>query len=347
MRGNTPAQIAVSIVIPTRNRAWSLRRTLAALDCQTDVTERFEVIVVANACTDETSSLAHDLSTSYLLRLLELPAPGISLARNAGVAAAQGQLLIFLDDDIVPTPGFMAAHLRAHGQEAKLVAIGRLLTPPLPQPVSFFIERLHRFDLAFASFLAERQGQLNWCCMLGGNFSIAKDLFWEANGFDTALRAYGGDDYEFGCRVQKLGAYFRFLPEAGGFHYAHENKSLASSLCDERSRGRNAVYIVKRHPEILDELRIGLIARPQTKLGRLARTLAFDHPDLGDLLAKGLLWTGAVLEWLRLRRPWNRLMDCLSQYWYFRGVREPLGNYQAVLTYLMKLKAVAPGNHES
>jgi glycosyltransferase involved in cell wall biosynthesis len=54
----------ISVVIPTRNRAYSLRRTLVALERQTYARNRFEVIVVANACTDETSSIVHALGTS-------------------------------------------------------------------------------------------------------------------------------------------------------------------------------------------------------------------------------------------------------------------------------------------
>jgi hypothetical protein len=182
--------------------------------------------------------------------------------------------------------------------------------------------------------------------MIGGNCSMPRALFLDAGGCDPSFVKYGGVDYELSYRLQKVGAYFRFLPDAEGFHYVHENKPIMAYLGNGRSAGRNAVYIVGKHPAIIDRLRIGLVLQPQTLLGRVARTLAFDYPQLGDVLTNGLQWAGSVLEWLRLRHAWNRLMDCLYQYWYFRGVRDALGSYRAIVTYLTKLKAAASSTHE-
>lgn len=329
----------ISVVIPTRNRTRSLRRTLDALARQTYAADRFEVVVSANDCSDETGPMVRNFTNPYPLQLIETPTPGLSLARNTGAATARGQTLLFLDDDIEPLPTLVAAHARVQQPRCDLVAIGPLLRPPLPQSSSVFVERLQDLDAAFASLLAETQGFLDWFCMTGGNFSISTALFWKAGGFDTALVAYGSEDYEFGCRAQKVGAGFTFLPEAGGYHHRHENSSVEAYLQNGRSIGRNDVQVARRHPEVVNRIKLGLVTQPQTMAGRLGRTLAFDHPWFGDELAKGLLPVSNLLLWLRLPRQWNRLIDCLYQYWYFRGVADTLGSYRAVVAYLLRLKA--------
>jgi glycosyltransferase involved in cell wall biosynthesis len=329
----------ISVVIPTRNRIQSLRRTLDALARQTYAADRFEVLVSANGCSDETGPMVRNLVTPYSLQLIEISMPGMSLARNTGARAARGRILLFLDDDIEPLPTLVEAHTRAHQSCCNLIAIGPYLAPPLPQPPSFFVERLRNLDTAFAALLAETQGFLDWFCMTGGNFSISTALFWKAGGFDTALVAYGSEDYEFGCRAQKVGACFTFLPEAGGYHHRHEHNSVESYLQNGRSIGHNDVHVACRHPEIVERIRLGLVTKPQTMLGRLGRTLAFDYPWFGDALAKGVLPAGNALLWLRLPRQWNRLIDCLYQYWYFRGVADTLGGYRVVVASLLQLRA--------
>jgi GT2 family glycosyltransferase len=269
----------------------------------------------------------------------------MSLARNTGASASQGRVVLFLDDDIEPTPGFIEAHMQAHDSCSHLVTVGRLLAPIISQPRGLFMERLHNLDAAFASFLAGRREPLDWFCMIGGNCSMPAILFRESGGFDSSLVTYGGEDYEFACRLQKIGARFRFLPEASGYHYVHENKSVASYFRNERCVGRNDVYIVGRHPEIVDRLRIGLVTRPRTMLGRLARSFAFDRSHWGDPVVKGLMLVCAILAWLRMRQVWNRLMDCISQYWYFRGISDELGGYQAAAAYMTKLKAAPLNSH--
>src|SRR5690606_607060 len=115
---------AVSVVIPTRDRSEVLRRTLDALARQTVPAEAMEVIVVADGCTDDTTTWLRGYRPRYRLRCGELPHSGPAAARNAGAAAAAGEILLFLDDDIEPAPGFVAEHLRSHEGSAAVVAIG-------------------------------------------------------------------------------------------------------------------------------------------------------------------------------------------------------------------------------
>ncbi len=190
------------------------------------------------------------LAMSYALRLIESATPGMSLARNTGASMAHGDLLVFVDDDIEPLPGFLAAYARGHDFADKLVAVGPLLSLPLPTPSSIFAERLFNLEADF-SVLRAAEKELDWTCMAGGNVAISKTLFQKTGGFDVWIAGYGGEDYEFGYRAQKAGARFVFLPDAGGYHYTHENTSLATYLQHARAKGRNDVGVTRRHPEMI------------------------------------------------------------------------------------------------
>lgn len=113
----------VSIVIPTLNRQKSLQRALASVRAQTDLAgATIEIIVVDNsrdASARETVAGfgAHGWPVHYLSE----PAPGVATARNAGVRAAQGRWIAFLDDDEEARPGWiseMLRTLRATGAQA-------------------------------------------------------------------------------------------------------------------------------------------------------------------------------------------------------------------------------------
>jgi len=305
----------------------------------------FEVVVVPNGCTDGTSRMLAALHTTYALRVVEIPQAGISGARNAGAAAAAGRVLLFLDDDIEASHGCLAAHVRAHeGAAADVVAMGPLLAPRLDCRPTLFVQRLQRLDVHFASRLAGSETPLDWLSSTGGNMSVTAALFARAGGFDRELVTYGSEDWEFGIRAQTLGARFVFLPDAGGYHHGHEHSSVAGYLRNAQSAGRNDVGITRRHPQALQAVMLNRADRPQTPSGRLGRWLAFDHPRVGDVLAGILLHVGHVLACVRWDRGWNRLMDGLHQYWYFRGAGIEIGDRRAIAA---QLSAIRHSAHRS
>jgi len=337
-----PPAPEVSVVIPTRNHARSLERTLAALALQSLPPSRFEVLVAANGCTDGTAALVRARRDAPAVRLVEQPTASMSRARNQGASAARGHVLVFLDDDVEPVPGFLASHTRVHRPGTNLVAVGPLLVPASDRPRSLLSQRLHSLDDDFARLLASTTS-LDWTCMTGGNVSMSRALFEEIGGFDPAIGTYGSEDYEFALRAAKAGARFAFLPDAGGYHHRRDDDSLAAYLRRGRSMGRNDAAFAPRHPEMVDRLKLGLIDRPHRRIGRIGRTLAFDRPRTGDAAASGLLlvaWTLATMGW---RGGWNRLVDGLHQYWYFRGVADQVGNGRAVVALLDELRLRRPG----
>ena len=109
-----------SLVIPTRNRARVLERTLAALTGQRG--PAFEVVVVDDGSEDATPDVARAYRDRLDLRYLRRAPRGIAAARTAAMRAAKGDILIQTDDDRVPTPTFVAEHVAAHADGPRVVA---------------------------------------------------------------------------------------------------------------------------------------------------------------------------------------------------------------------------------
>src|SRR5438105_3126712 len=113
-----------SIVIPTFNRRDRLVRVLDALDRQTADPKSFEVVVVDDGSKDGTFELVRDQRRAYEIRAIRQENGGPARARNTGVDAASGELLIFIDDDVVPAPELVQEHLRSHEAEKDVVVMG-------------------------------------------------------------------------------------------------------------------------------------------------------------------------------------------------------------------------------
>jgi glycosyltransferase involved in cell wall biosynthesis len=123
----------ISVVIPTYNRSARIVALLETLRQQTLAPERFEVVVVDNCSTDDTSAAIGTLDPTLPFRVLVHRTPvnkGPAPARNLGWRTASAPLLAFLDDDCTPAPGWLEAGLAALGdQPAAGVIQGRTHVP--------------------------------------------------------------------------------------------------------------------------------------------------------------------------------------------------------------------------
>src|SRR3989344_5762370 len=88
--------VSISVIIPAHDEEKYIRQTLHALKSQTF--QNFEVIVVANGCTDKTEEVIKKRADSSL-KLLTLSGANVSRARNYGAGKAEGEILVFLDAD--------------------------------------------------------------------------------------------------------------------------------------------------------------------------------------------------------------------------------------------------------
>ena len=106
--------VPATVIVCTHNRATVLRRSLEEALNQAEACDS-EVLVVDNASTDDTPAVLEGLSRrdGPRLRILREPELGLSLARNRGLAEAQGEVAVFLDDDAIPRRGWLESLLAA------------------------------------------------------------------------------------------------------------------------------------------------------------------------------------------------------------------------------------------
>lgn len=237
---------AVTICIPTRNHLPMLRQTLAALGRQTDL-RLFQVVVCDDGSTDGSYEELQSLRPGFDLRWVQSGGRGSGAARNVAAAAAEGEVLIFLDDDQLANPNLVAAHLAVQRREGPALVQG-------PYPLAPGCDRA-------GTSLVYQQGQdvTLWKLVRpgllarhvwGANLSVTAATWREVGGFDETLLR--NQDLDFGIRVSALGVPLVFEPAAFS-HHLHR-LSRAGFRRQEFQTGRDLVRIAQKHGLALEAL---------------------------------------------------------------------------------------------
>ncbi|ARO31315.1 glycosyltransferase family 2 protein [Rhizobium sp. NXC14] len=315
--------VDISVIIPTHNRAAMLKSLLGKLDAQRDGTPAFEILVVADGCEDDTSTMLASLRTRVPLRTLSLPGVGPALARNAGSQVASGRLLIFLDDDIEPGANFVAAHVAEHQRHPGGVVMGPY--PPLPHVAT------DRFRLSAREWWTRHFERVSlpghrfaFTDVLTGNLSLDAELFHAMGGLDPQF-ARAREDFEFGLRVIKKGVPIRFAPDAFGYHLEHQTMTLTGKMVRRHQEGRSDALIARKHPDIQRLLEIHRFAGRKGWKKRLRRIIATRAGSVLDPLVKAGPRVLQTLEKAGLRRLYEKVERQLNGYHYLRGAAEVLG----------------------
>jgi GT2 family glycosyltransferase len=232
----------VSIVIPTHNRLEKLRETVEKLRLQNFPKEDYEIIVVDDG-SNPPVVFEKDFTVLPSVKIVRLEGEERSVARNTGAKNAQGELLIFIDDDIFTKPDFIEKHLQAHQDFSDLLAIGEILLPEDSQNTPFgrFRQRLEKDGIPRKRGLVAEK---NFCA--AGNASIKRDLFLRLNGFDKMLTS--AEDQDFALRHTSQGGQIAFLPEAS---VIHSDKALdIRGYCQRNEWGsRLMLLFYQRYPD--------------------------------------------------------------------------------------------------
>lgn len=303
----------LSVVIPTYQRRDSLLRLLASLGAQTLPADAYEVIAAVDGSIDGTAEAVRGFPAPYALSALEGPNRGRAAACNAGIRAAAGAVVVLLDDDMDASPGFLAAHARAHegpGERAVVGAAPIVVSPDSPPFVRYmasgFRSRLER--------LAQPGYRPRFRDAYTGNFSARRDVLLAVGGFDDAFRVYGHEDYELVLRLQEAGVELTYSADACARQ--HYEKTFAAFARDGIARGRTAVLFAGKHPAIVDRIKLSEF-RSGSWRWRALRGMLLRMSQVTDRVPA---WVVAVVERLERHEP-ARLDKCYTLaidylYWY-------------------------------
>jgi len=265
---------SLSVLIPTYGRAQLLPRLVAAWAALApgEATD-YQLVVVNDGSPDDTGAVLAELEAEYpaLLKVVHQPNRGRAAARNAAIAAARGELLLFSDDDMVPdSPDLLTRHLSAQAERPG-AWVSHLQVPDecaVTPFQAYWRRRLHAGTAKLASGRDLGYGGF-WFATL----SLPRTLLGGQR-FNESFRGYGWEEHELGYRLYLAGVRARFL--RGAYVQHHDPVALKSSYEKYVAMGRSAWTFSRLHP--------GATVRRWTGTNRVSRAWR----QLARLEARGL-----------------------------------------------------------
>lgn len=246
----------ISVVIPTFGREKVLLETISALRGLHP--HPLEVVIIDQTLDHEPSTL-NQLKRYQIeeeITWIRLEQPSITHAMNVGLQRAKGEIVLFLDDDIIPHENLIEAHLKAH-KSGHVIVAGQVLQPgELPLPPSDTTVPF-RFNSNRQEFITE---------FIGCNFSVNRDLALSLGGFDeNFVQVAYRYEAEFADRALAGGGRIWFEPSASVRHLRTERggtRSYGHHLTTIRpSHAVGAYYFLLRSRKVSRRF-LNLVARP-------------------------------------------------------------------------------------
>jgi GT2 family glycosyltransferase/SAM-dependent methyltransferase len=257
----------LSVIVCTRARPESLRRTLEGLEAQR--ARPGAIVVVDN---DPQGVSARAVVADFpRVRLIEEPRPGLSRARNAGLRAVRTSFIAFTDDDAMPHPAWAAQVVRVLRRDPSTLGVTGLVIPAElhTDGAVRFEERSgfgqgylpRRYDTRW--FHGQRwKATPAWKVGAGANMAFRREVFERVGGFDERLGAGASgcsEDSELWYRLLADGGAIEYEPAAVVFHHHRTGAEQVASLMEAYSEGHVSALFVQfaRHPHPGDLLRVG------------------------------------------------------------------------------------------
>ena len=263
----------ISVILPGYERADAVLCALAALAAQTY--QDFEVVLVDDSDTSAVQDAVVDAPSNVHYMRSSPPRTGnftAGRARNIGAANAQGQLLVFIDQDVMLAPDALAHYARAyerHGDNVVILGIFHWLPPldftPADVRESFLdiyasaFGELQRFpylpftadrgmlglDIRQADFTDDVDAVVEDAALgaWSANVGYPRNLFIALGGFDEAINRHGGEDADLGLTAREYGARFLQYARIWGLHRWHPRNQAQN----EKDVQANIDYIDRKH----------------------------------------------------------------------------------------------------
>jgi glycosyltransferase involved in cell wall biosynthesis len=283
--------VKASVCIPFSDQARLVGPVLSALAAQDVSPDEFEVIASPGKPGDgvvETLALF-----TNLFPLTTLPEPEHTLNRsenrNRAVEAASGDVMVFLDGDVLAESGLVSAHLRLHRTRRNVIGSGYVRMACDTDRLNAHMARRGR-RYADGQILPARSAHTQ-------NLSVRREDFERLGGFDERFTVYGGEDTDFGFRTVASGLSVVHVADARARHlHSYTLERLVSTLGEY---GRHTLpMLASLHPAHARSLRGDVAAGTATPLRRLAFALAVSGIPWSVGLALARAGFGPAIEYV-------------------------------------------------
>jgi glycosyltransferase involved in cell wall biosynthesis len=232
----------ITVAVCTRDRPQSLKACLDALS-RLDYPE-FEVVVVDNASCDPA---VRQIVQASGFRYAHEEIPGLNWARNRAWREARHDIVAYIDDDAIASPGWLLGIAHGFSQPETMAVTGLVLPAELETPAQKEFEDYGGMSKGFSPKVVRKDDlgpagmlwSLSWG--VGANMAFRRALFGMVGGFDPALDVgtptRGGGDIEFFYRVVAAGHTLRYEPAAYVYHVHRRDRS--SLMRQIESNGRS------------------------------------------------------------------------------------------------------------
>ena len=223
----------LSVIIASKDRAGYLDQALRSLSEQIDAPP-FEAIVIDNGSSDATPQVverARD-ACGFEISYLYEERPNRAAARNRGIGVAEGEIAVFIDDDVWLPAGFLASHAHAHASPRPTAVSGPIINVPSyhERPKPGFVN----FSRAF------------FCTC---NVSVPLSALRATHGFDEQFYLYGWEDTELGVRLRELGVRAKFCWDAYLYHIKPPaEQTLDATLAKTLEKAHMAARFIRKDP---------------------------------------------------------------------------------------------------
>jgi GT2 family glycosyltransferase len=318
-----------SVIVPTYDRPAALARTLAALRAMDVPQDQLEILVVDSG---PLAGGSEHVAEAHSARYSRRPDDGVSAARNQGASLASGELLLFVDDDIVVAPDNLRRHQAIHREHERCLVSGHWeFDPELRRRLDQ--TPLGRFRLSYEDLYNRpagvhsdhRTGQVHPRSLAASNLSVRADVFRSLGGFDERFPV-GAEDQDLTWRAARDGC---LLVYDFGITVIHNDQHAdLAALCRRMERGAmGTVYFSRKNPEApaAEMLTLNGPVQRGDSARAIARKLSRDVLSRGAPLAIAHRVVGLV-ERVRPNGGWplEFLYRAVGGLHVFRGVRRAL-----------------------
>ena len=234
----------LSVIIPTRNRAALLKDALESICVQSLTSDCFEVLVIDNASTDNTRLIVEESRTSHPdIHYIHEEKPGLHNGRHRGAQQAKGEVLVFVDDDIIAAPGWLKAIHETFKDPAVALAGGKILPKwegDVPRWIELFTVRTELGwtigNLSLLDF-GDMKKDIPAGYVYGCNFSIRKSVLFECGGFhpdampQELIRYRGDGESALSRKIMEKGYRIVYEPDALVYHRVPKERLTADYFC--------------------------------------------------------------------------------------------------------------------